>query len=83
MAIFVLPSCTYPFEADQTDPTPIRPFSHQFEHVLHDYGRKLEADQDPKSKQKAKILTKWTHEEQSIKMLGVNLYLRPLQEFAS
>ena len=49
------------------------PFSHQFEHVLHEYGRQLEASEESKCAQKAEILKKWTHEEQSIKMFGTDL----------
>lgn len=59
-----------------------RPFSHQFEHVLHEYGRKLERDANKgdaakaEDAAKAKALKEWSHEDQSIKMLGARLRLR-------
>ena len=46
------------------------PFSHQFEHVLHDYGKELQqrANATAEDIRKAECLSEWTHEEQSIKM---------------
>jgi hypothetical protein len=58
-----------------------RPFSHQFEHVLHEYGRKLERDAHEGDAAKAddagkaEALKKWSHEDQSIKMLGARLHV--------
>ena len=53
------------------------PFSHQFEHVLHAYGKQMHQEaeaceddlQRAKMLQQAEIMKKWCHEDQSIKML--------------
>ena len=48
-----------------------RPFSHQFEHVLHDYGKELKQRQGSSAQdlENADRLINWSHEEQSAKML--------------